>query len=247
MLKELVKAGCDVTATDGDWNCLFIWALRANHPEHSHDLEILLYLLDIFPDHLAVDDEDLTVFDHLHDDPYRAMKPGRGSYNRDLWYTALRRSGLETTAEEAARPRKAIYTTTYTPQHYRALCHLQVWNSRKWDPTTKSWTNPMDWTAEMQQLDKLYGPLQVEEGAEWRLTESELSSLNVQMWELVERYTRANPTQAVIEVEGEKEESSENSEYSDEEEKDGEDEDEYEYGEQNEEQDDDDDEMCDHA
>jgi hypothetical protein len=124
ILETLLKAGCDSRETDSDgWNCLFHCVLGPHEPRTSKELEALVFLLSVFPNIYAKDNEGFTIFDHVNDvgaDEY-------GSYARDLWYCGLDRAGLITPATSGCQENDARYTLHYTPHHHRALRYLDTW------------------------------------------------------------------------------------------------------------------------
>jgi hypothetical protein len=86
------------------------------------------FLLSIFGDIHARDTAGRTIFDHVDN----AQTEDNGSYQRDLWYCALERAGIDVGPHLVHRPRVPSYRLDglddYTPEHYHALKHLQSWD-----------------------------------------------------------------------------------------------------------------------
>ena len=129
ILRYLLEAGCDINETtrnlpgfpDG-WNCLLLQVSRAVHPKESWDFERLRFLLRQNANIWAKDASGLTIFDHVN-----TVLCQLAAYQRDLWYCALRREGIDIGQANKLYPRTAIYGRKYSPKHYRALCYLDTW------------------------------------------------------------------------------------------------------------------------
>lgn len=129
ILQRLVDAGCDIAEKDDrGWNCLFHSVSESRQPEASYEFEELRYLLSIFDDIYARDAKGRTLFDHVDE----SQGDIHGSYRRDLWYSALERSGIDVSLHLVQHPRVPSYKMRkygeYTPEHYHALKHLQSWD-----------------------------------------------------------------------------------------------------------------------
>lgn len=123
VLEYLIKAGCDIEEVDNNgWNCLFHCVLNAHGPNTSKSFEALLYLLSVFPKIDAQDRYKKSISDRVSraDDEH-------GSYQRDLWYHGLERSGICTHGSLHSRLSASRYTLDYTPQHHRAMRYLDTW------------------------------------------------------------------------------------------------------------------------
>lgn len=157
MLQKLLGAGCDCTETkcrrrEGNvdldneigFNGLFFVVLYSFQPGSSDGLESLQVLLDASADPFARDEAGLTLFDHVerHNDPWI------GSYQRDLWYCALHRAGIDASAYLHQYPRRANYTRSYTPYHYRAMCSLDHWNKGDLDYQVEQTLADRPWSVE---------------------------------------------------------------------------------------------------
>lgn len=138
VLQKLLDAGCDIAerSTDG-FNCLFHSVMKAKFCSTSDELQRLQFLLSKFEDIYAKDAQGCTVFDRV--DTFTG-KSG-GSYQRDLWYCALERAGIDVSLHTANHPRMAAYEADvernfgkYTPEHYHALKHLQSWSYHDFRP-----------------------------------------------------------------------------------------------------------------
>jgi hypothetical protein len=128
-LQRLINAGCDIAEKDDNgWNCLFHGLYLVGEPDTSYELERLRYLLSIFDDIYATDTQGRTIFDLVDNSPDHVY----GSYQRDLWYCALERAGIDVSSHLVQHPRVSYYKTRkyseYTPEHYHALKHLKSWD-----------------------------------------------------------------------------------------------------------------------
>jgi hypothetical protein len=98
----------------------------------SDDFERLQFLLTVFDDIYAQDNEGHTIFDFV--DKERSEMGSFDTYRRDLWYCALNRAAIDVSDHLTRHPRIAVYKTSehtfldYTPEHYHALKHLQSWD-----------------------------------------------------------------------------------------------------------------------
>jgi hypothetical protein len=129
ILQRIIDAGCNVAEKDSaGQNCLFHGVNGSSYPENSDDFEKLQYLLSIFDDIYATDTQGRTIFDLVDNSPDHVY----GSYQRDLWYCALERAGIDVSSHLVQHPRVSYYKTRkyseYTPEHYHALKHLKSWD-----------------------------------------------------------------------------------------------------------------------
>ena len=133
IVKELLDMGCDINETamndpdipDG-WTCLFLQILRASRPWKSCEFEVTRFLIRQRANIFAKDGSGLTIFDHVD----AKLTWTSSSYQRDLWYCALQREGVDIGAMIEEHPRIAKYDAYYTPEHFRALCHLDHWTKK---------------------------------------------------------------------------------------------------------------------
>jgi hypothetical protein len=130
-LQKLHKLGCKTSGTDlNGRNCLFLSIMNSEKPNTSDDFEKLQFLLGIFDNISAQDAQGCTIFDLVNGDTSRLFSPG--SYQRDLLYCALERVGIDISDHLTQYPRIGLYKSStygqYTPEHYRALNHLQSWD-----------------------------------------------------------------------------------------------------------------------
>lgn len=139
------------------WNSLFFFVLHA-HPEQPGEiLEVTQALLGVVNNVFAQDCDGLTLFEHTKFDTCKQKTPFadkyvdfedmycrtsrylpdvwydylpeiQGSYQQDLWYCALLRSGRYSSCELPRLPPTPYFTIEYTPQHYRALLYLKSWD-----------------------------------------------------------------------------------------------------------------------
>lgn len=133
-VESLLKAGCKINETtkkcpgfpDG-WNCLFFLVLTARDQHYSWEFQSLRRVLMHSAGHAvniyAKDASGLTIFDHVN-----ALPPKSNSYQRDLWYCALQREGVDVRDDQRMQNRIPLYDKYYTPEHYRALCFLEQWS-----------------------------------------------------------------------------------------------------------------------
>lgn len=127
ILRLLVEAGSTVAEVDADgWNCLFECVFGSWNPRHSKEFEALQYLLTVFGDIFARDKTGKDIFDLVHDSRSR-QQSRNGSYEEDLWYCALYRSGLALTLNIPKPPKPPLFSSKYNIQHYRALLYLDTW------------------------------------------------------------------------------------------------------------------------
>jgi hypothetical protein len=131
--------GADFATTDMcGWNSLPHLVLRAESPDSGEELKMVRILLPVVGDVLAKDCDGLTVFDRVKRKRPALPLPWRedimgipypyGSYQQDLLYCALLRSGLYTLHDLPSLKARPRFTRLYTPQHYRALLYLQTWD-----------------------------------------------------------------------------------------------------------------------
>lgn len=92
-------------------------------------------LLTVFDDISAEDHRGADRFSYVNEEKHWAIDRtiDCGSYRQDLWYCALKRSGLDVCYDIAPCARIARYTRFYTPKPYLALCHLDFWNIDDFD------------------------------------------------------------------------------------------------------------------
>ena len=135
-LQRMIDAGADTAEVDDlGRNCLFQCVAYASIPNSAKEFRALRSLLAVFDDIYATDIWGIDIFSYVNEekrwiDPqYRDF----GSYRQDLWYCALKRSGLGARYDMAPCARIARYTPYYTPKHYLALCHLDSWNCDDFD------------------------------------------------------------------------------------------------------------------
>lgn len=132
----MIDAGADTAEVDNfGWNCLFQCVVHACYPDSAKEFKALRCLLAVFDDIYATDIWGTDVFSYVNEekswiDPQHQKF---GSYRQDLWYCALKRSGLDVRYDIAPCARIARYTLHYTPKHYLALCHLDSWNCDDFD------------------------------------------------------------------------------------------------------------------
>lgn len=151
IVKELLDMGCDINETavslpripDG-WTCLFLQVLRAHCPETSRTFEVTRFLIRQRANIHAKDGSGLTIFDHAD----AAMASESSSYRRDLWYCALQREGIDVDAMIEEHPRIAKYDENYTPEHYRALCHLDHWTDENLSQQVHDLLEAYPWSEE---------------------------------------------------------------------------------------------------
>ena len=151
ILKALLDMGCDINETavnlpripDG-WTCLFLQVLRAPCPKTSRTFEVTRFLIRQRANIYAKDGYGLTIFDHVG----AAMASESSSYRRDLWYCALQREGIDIGAMIEEHPRIAKYDEDYTPEHYRALCHLDHWTDENLSQQVHNLLEAYPWSEE---------------------------------------------------------------------------------------------------
>lgn len=130
-LQRLLDEGAKVSEVDDHgWNCLFQCIDWASHPDSAKEFKALRSLLAVFDDIHATDIWGNDIFFYVNDEEYWTDPQDQnwGSYRQDLWYCALKRSGLDVRYDIAPCARIARYTPFYTPKHYLALCHLDSWS-----------------------------------------------------------------------------------------------------------------------
>jgi hypothetical protein len=127
-LQVLIEAGVDVAEVDEDGhNCLFNCVLMAQDPYKSGEFEALRFLLTIFHDVFACDINGYSIFDSVMVQNWN-ITPPRGSYQQDLWYCAIYRSGLSSGIDIPPPPSRPIFGKEYKLEDYRALLYLDTWN-----------------------------------------------------------------------------------------------------------------------
>jgi hypothetical protein len=127
-LQVLIEAGVDVAEVDEDGhNCLFNCVLMAQDPYKSGEFEALRFLLTIFHDVFARDLDGYSIFDSVMAQNWN-ITPSWGSYQQDLWYCAIYRSGLSSRIDIPPPPSRPIFAKKYKPDDYRALLYLDTWN-----------------------------------------------------------------------------------------------------------------------
>lgn len=130
ILHRLVDEGANVAEVDGfGWNCLFQCVAWATAPDFANEFRALRNLLAVFDDIYATDHQGVDIFSYVNEEKEWAVDITHdcGSYRQDLWYCALKRSGLDARYDIAPCARIARYTPDYTPLHYLALSHLDFW------------------------------------------------------------------------------------------------------------------------
>lgn len=136
VLQRLIDTGADIAEVDNfGWNCLFQCVAFACFPGSAKEFKALRSLLAVFDDIRATDLLGIDIFSYVNEQEEWPilLDPDDGSYGQDLWYCALKRSGLDARYDIAPCARIARYTSSYTPKHYLALCHLDFWNSDDFD------------------------------------------------------------------------------------------------------------------
>jgi hypothetical protein len=155
------------TPDKNGWNVLFGHVLNAASPEASEDFEIVQLLLSVVDDIFARDCENLTMFERIEFErsnrswmkdfkfvrrrdtrkhcwgAYEHSPEYQGSYQQDLLYCGLFRSGRHTQHDLPPLPAGPTFTTEYTPKHYRALLYLQDWDTEAPDPGYWLFYNPL--------------------------------------------------------------------------------------------------------
>ena len=127
LLNVLVQAGVNIAEVDGAGrNCLFLCVQFASFMERSVEFEALRYLLTVFDDIFARDNQGCTIFDLITDD--RTDYHHTGSYRQDLWYCALYRSNIPLGINIPPPPRGPLSCCWYTKEHCRALLYLESWD-----------------------------------------------------------------------------------------------------------------------
>jgi hypothetical protein len=128
-------------------------------PGGSGDFEITRFLIKQRANLFARDASGLTIFDHLN----AALEKNPTSYQRDLWYCALQREGIDIGETIQAHPRVARYDKSYTPEHYRALCYLDRWTKEKLSEQTHDSLEACPWSEEeISELCRIHDKKQVE-------------------------------------------------------------------------------------
>ena len=129
--QRLIDTGADTAEVDGlGWNCLFHCVAHASFPQSAKEFKALRSLLAVFDDIYATDIWGFDIFSYVNEENrwIDSQYQDFGSYRQDLWYCALKRSGLDVRFDIAPCVRIARYTPYYTPKHYLALCLLDSWN-----------------------------------------------------------------------------------------------------------------------
>lgn len=147
-LERLLSINFSVTETSDPekWNCLFVCVLNADVPSDSSELEALRFLLTRFTDINATDASGRTISDHV----VNADDSNEGSYQRDLWYCALDRTGMLRKLENihSLRSQKPQFTESYTPLHLYALRYLDGWSESVLWPQVKAVLKEHPWSEE---------------------------------------------------------------------------------------------------
>ena len=158
ILQRLVDTGVDVVEVDEHgWNCLFQCVAFASFPQSARELRALRSLLAVLDDVHATDIWGNDIFSYANEEKQWYDYPHEedcGSYRQDLWYCALKRTGLDARYNIAPRARIARYTTLYTPKHYRALCHLDFWDVDDFDSQVDDLLREYPMTEEETRLTK---------------------------------------------------------------------------------------------
>jgi hypothetical protein len=158
MIDRGLGAEFATTNTNG-WNALFLFVLAADSPSTGEELNITRILLPVVGDVFTQDCDSLTLFDRVqlkrparswmnderstkeyNNEAYDTSPKCHGSYQQDLFYCAILRSGLCYLHDLPPLPAGPCFTRRYTPQHYRAMLYLNSWDE-KVDPTT--FTHPL--------------------------------------------------------------------------------------------------------
>jgi hypothetical protein len=123
-LQILIEAGVDVAEVDGaGHNCLFNCVMMAVCPFRSAEFGVLRFLLTVSNDIHARDIGGRSIFDHI-----MVPLPSIGSYQQDLWYCAIYRSGWSSRINIPQPPSRPIFGGRYQLKHYRALLYLDTWD-----------------------------------------------------------------------------------------------------------------------
>jgi hypothetical protein len=128
------------------WNALFYLVLNAGAPDSGGNLEAVRILLPVVGNVLAEGFDGLNLFDRVkgntlalqwkHEAEVTKLSMDSisarryGSYQQDLLYCALLRSGLYSLHDLPPPPAGPRFTRKYKPQHYRALLYLQSWDEK---------------------------------------------------------------------------------------------------------------------
>jgi hypothetical protein len=140
--------GANFATTDlRGWSSLFHLVLRAEAPGSGEEFKAACILLPVVGNTLAEDCDGLTLFDHVQrkrparswisdneDETYETSSKRHGSYQQDLLYCAIFRSGHYVQDAFPPLPAGPTFTEYYTLQHYRALLYLLSWDMDA-DPT----------------------------------------------------------------------------------------------------------------
>jgi hypothetical protein len=128
VLQLLIEAGANAAEVDEDGNnCLFNCVLMARHPADSTELEALRFLLTVFDDIHARDSNGYSIFDSVMVQDWTSL-PSTGSYQQDLWYCAIYRSGLSSRVEVPPPPSRPVFGARYELEDYLSLLYLDNWN-----------------------------------------------------------------------------------------------------------------------
>ena len=153
----MIDAGADIAEVDDvRWNCLFQCVAYAMFPDDAREFKALRCLLAVFDDIYTTDIWGIDIFSYVNGGKkwIDQTRYDCGSYRQDLWYCALKRSGLDARYDIAPCARIARYTPYYTPKHYLALCHLDSWNIREFHSQVDHLLLDFPMTEEDTQLTK---------------------------------------------------------------------------------------------
>lgn len=153
MLSALIDMGfaaAFASVHENGWSTLFGFVLQAKSPEDGRELSIVRFLVSVLEDALTQCCDGLTLFECVQPErpalslrntgrwyayeAYRYSPERHGSYQQDLWYCVLFRSGQYSRHDVPPLPAGPTFTQDYTPQHYRALLYLHSWDMKA-DPT----------------------------------------------------------------------------------------------------------------
>lgn len=155
LLCSLMNAGCDVAevcafpqgeAGSNDVNgvtglCHF--ALHAEDPWMSNDLDVVSFLLNASEEPFGKAADGWTIFLHADDDD--SIENNSGSYWRDLLFSAMARVNIDVKKHTKRAPKMPVYTRTYTIWHHRCLCYLDTWNDFHLDDRLLRWLEKQPW------------------------------------------------------------------------------------------------------
>lgn len=135
--------------------------LCARYPENSSEFEVTRFLIKQRANLFLKDSSGLTIFDHAN----AILTRESTSYRRDLWYCALQREGMDTNTSVEVPPRIAKYNKYYTPEHYRALCHLDHWTEKDLSRQLRDILEAYPWSEEkISEFSRICDELEADPG-----------------------------------------------------------------------------------